>query len=170
MTRLLGAQQADPDRVARERVAQLGARIAQAEARVAELQRSFTTPEQMSAVLEEMLGRSRKVTLVQMATLAASAVSDSGAAGSAQAGAAPKGAVESASRPKPGPEGAVFRHGVEITVAGSYLDLLAYVTELEKLPTQLYWGGAELKADAYPLVTLKLKVFTLSLDKAWMSV
>ena len=55
-------------------------------------------------------------------------------------------------------------------MSGSYLDLLAYMRDLEKLPTQLYWGSLELDASAYPSVWMKLTVYTLSLDPAWLSV
>jgi len=55
-------------------------------------------------------------------------------------------------------------------VSGSYLDLLAYLKDLEKLPNQLYWGKLDLNAAAYPQVTLKLSVYTLSLNLAWLVV
>ena len=64
----------------------------------------------------------------------------------------------------------VFRHGVELTLAGSYLDLHAYLRALEGLSTQLYWGKAELSVTAYPVATLKLTVYTLSFDQAWLVV
>jgi MSHA biogenesis protein MshJ len=59
---------------------------------------------------------------------------------------------------------------MEITLAGSYLDLYAYLHGLEALPTQLYWGRAEMSVAEYPVVTLKLTVYTLSFDQAWLVV
>jgi MSHA biogenesis protein MshJ len=64
----------------------------------------------------------------------------------------------------------VFRHGVELTLAGSYLDLHAYLSALEGLSTQLYWGRAEMSVAEYPVATLKLTVYTLSFDQAWLVV
>jgi len=64
----------------------------------------------------------------------------------------------------------VFRHGVELTLAGSYLDLYAYLSALEGLQTQLYWGRAEMSVAEYPVATLKLTVYTLSFDQAWLVV
>ena len=55
-------------------------------------------------------------------------------------------------------------------MTGSYLDLLAYLKDLEKLPNQMYWGKLDLTVAAYPQVTLKLSVYTLSLDPAWLVV
>ena len=53
---------------------------------------------------------------------------------------------------------------------GTYLELLAYLRDLEKLPNQMYWGRLELGVGAYPQVTPKLSVYTLSLDLAWLVV
>ena len=64
----------------------------------------------------------------------------------------------------------IFNHGVKMTVHGSYLDLLQYLAEIEKLPTQMYWGDLELKVIQYPDVELKFTVYTLSLDKIWLKI
>ncbi|MFS2021662.1 hypothetical protein ACEN88_34490, partial [Massilia sp. CT11-108] len=62
----------------------------------------------------------------------------------------------------------LYRHGVELTVRGSYLDMVDYMQALETLPTQLFWGKAQLDAEAYPNVRLTLTLYTLSLDPKWM--
>jgi MSHA biogenesis protein MshJ len=64
----------------------------------------------------------------------------------------------------------VFKHGVEITIEGNYLDLLDYVAELEKMPWHVLWSKAALNAEHYPDSQLKLTVYTLSLDKTWLSI
>lgn len=61
---------------------------------------------------------------------------------------------------------AMYRHGVELTLTGGYLDLLRYLIELEKLPLRLLWGSAELTAENYPQVRLALQVHTLSPDRS----
>jgi hypothetical protein len=38
------------------------------------------------------------------------------------------------------------------------------------MSTQLYWGKVEMSVSAYPVTTLKLTVYTLSFDKAWLVV
>jgi MSHA biogenesis protein MshJ len=68
------------------------------------------------------------------------------------------------------PERLVYRHGIEITVTGAYLDLLGYLADLERLPTQLYWSSLEIDASRYPRHTMRLVVYTLSLDRAWLNV
>jgi MSHA biogenesis protein MshJ len=64
----------------------------------------------------------------------------------------------------------IFKHGVEITVEGNYRDLLRYLTELEKLPWRMYWSQVQLKVEEQPPRTLMtFTVFTLSLEKTWLS-
>ena len=64
----------------------------------------------------------------------------------------------------------IYRHALELTVSGAYLDLYAYLRQLEGLPTRLYWRKADLAAGDYPKVVLRLTVYTLSFDPSWMSV
>lgn len=158
VTKLIGSRAQDPDRAERERLAQLKSELAGLEARIAAEERKFTAPSQMRAVITGLLGRSRGISLVEMKTLATGTIATSS-----------KPAAKPAAKP-PAPERLIYRHGLELTVSGSYLDLLAYVRDLEKLPTQLYWGALELDAAAYPRVSMKLTVYTLSLDRTWLSV
>jgi MSHA biogenesis protein MshJ len=64
----------------------------------------------------------------------------------------------------------MYRHGIDLTVRGTYVELHNYLQELEKLPNQLYWARAELSVATHPLLTLKLTVHTLSFDRAWLIV
>lgn len=154
VTRLIATRANDPDRADRERLAQLRAQLGELDARINAEERKFTAPAQMRSVVEGLLGRSRGIALVELKTLATTTLES------------PK----SKEPAKAKSERLIYRHGVELTVTGSYLDLLAYVRDLERLPTQLYWGGLELDAGAYPRVSMKLTVYTLSLDRAWLSV
>lgn len=146
--RLARARDADPDARNRERAAVLRAELTLLDAKIAEEQRRFTPPQRMRDVLEEMLEREKRLRLVDLKTLPVTDMS----ATQGQAGRR------------------VFRHGLELTVAGSYLDLYAYLSALEGLKTQLYWGRAEMSVAEYPVVTLKLTVYTLSFDQAWLVV
>lgn len=139
----------DPDAPNRARLAALREQLSQLNARVAEEQRRFTPPERMREVLQEMLRRNKSLTLVEFKTLPVAPV-----------GAPPAG----------GAAGGAYRHGIEFTVSGSYGELYEYLRMLERLPTQIYWGRAELAADAHPLLTLKLTAYTVSFDPAWLIV
>jgi MSHA biogenesis protein MshJ len=66
------------------------------------------------------------------------------------------------------PRELLYRHGVEIVLQGSYLDMISYMAALEALPVQLFWGKASLDAQQYPNSRLTLTLYTLSLDQKWM--
>ncbi len=149
----------DPDRARRERLADVRAQLTEAEQQIRAEERKFTAPEQMKRVIEEMLARNRNVQLVAMRTLATTSIAEAKT---------PTG-QKPAAKPTPG-ERLIYRHGVEVTVAGGYLDLMRYLGQLEALPTQLYWNSLDLDATRYPSHTLKIVVYTLSLDPAWMNV
>jgi MSHA biogenesis protein MshJ len=166
---LLGSAGPGAQRSGRERLAQLRAELAALEARIRAEERRFTAPAQMRRVIEGLLARNRGVALEEMKTLAVDTVSAAAAATAALASQPVKLSAKPAPQAASG-ERLIYRHGVELTVSGSYLDLLAYARDLEKLPSQLYWGALELDAGAYPKVSMKLVVYTLSLDPAWLSV
>lgn len=163
------ARQADPDQANRRKLEALRQQIGEVEAILKEEQRRFVPPERIGALLEELLARNRRLQLVDMRTLPVATLDQSGGVQKPAAAApAEKGA---AARPAPpGPSGTIYRHGVEITLSGNYLDLLAYLRDLEKLPNQMYWGKLDLSVAAHPQTTLKLSVYTLSLDLAWLIV
>jgi MSHA biogenesis protein MshJ len=69
-----------------------------------------------------------------------------------------------------GSEKQIYKHGVKITVRGNYADLLQYLTALEKLPSQMFWGVAKLDVVQHPTAELSLTLYTLSLDKTWLQV
>jgi MSHA biogenesis protein MshJ len=150
VTKLVGARGAERVESERERLARLRAELAALEAQIGAEERKFTAPSQMRSVVEGLLTRNSGVALVEMKTLAAETL----AAGA---------------KPATG-ERLIYRHGLQLTVSGSYLDLLAYTRALERLPRQLYWGALELDAGGYPKVLMKLTVYTLSLDPTWLSV
>ena len=62
----------------------------------------------------------------------------------------------------------LYRHAVELSVEGSYADLLVYLQALEALPQKLLWGSLQLKVEKYPQVLLTLRLYTLSQQAGWV--
>jgi MSHA biogenesis protein MshJ len=140
----------DPDAANRARQAVLRAELASLNQRIEQEQQRFTPPERMRSVLEEMLERNRRLVLLDLRTLAPVPV------GTARGG--------------PAGSAGLYRHGIELSVSGTYPELYEYLRALERLPTQLYWGRAELTVTDYPSSTLKLTVYTVSFDRTWLIV
>lgn len=143
MRRLAAIEGSDPNAAMNARAMALRGELASLDARVAAEQQRFTAPERVREVLDEMLQRNKRLGLVELKTL-------------------PVSVIDSGKR--------VFRHGVELTVTGTYLELFEYLSALERLPTQLYWGKAELDVVDHPKSRLKLVIYTVSFDKAWLVV
>jgi MSHA biogenesis protein MshJ len=67
-------------------------------------------------------------------------------------------------------EPGIYRHVLEIELAGKYLDILAYMQTLEQLDWKLLWDEIEIVADQHPTVTLRLVMSTLSTRKEWIGI
>ena len=150
----------DAERARRERLAEVKRLLGETEAAIAAEERKFTAPEQMKQIVEEMLARNRGVQLIAMRTLATTSIAEARA---------PSGPKPAAKPSRPG-ERLIYRHGMELTVSGSFPQLLRYLEQLEGLRTQLYWSELDLNAASYPSHTMKVVVYTLSLDPAWLNV
>lgn len=155
------AQGTDPNAGVKREIESLKKSLSQVDQELAQMQSALVAPEQMVALLENILVRSRGLKLISMQTLPASAVINRPSKGETKDSAVPAASAD------PGP-GNIYRHGVELSIEGSYAELLAYVAEVERSPQRLLWGRVQLKADEYPKAVLTLTVYTLSLDRKWL--
>jgi len=155
---------ADPDAPLRARLAAVRAESGQLDESLRAMQKGLVAPERVAPLLEAILRANGRLKLVSMRTLPVEPLSGIGARKDADA-AAPAAAAAPAKNAR---RDLLFRHGVELTVRGSYLDMVDYMTALEGLPAQLFWGKAQLEVEEYPSVRLTLTLYTLSLDEKWM--
>lgn len=165
------AFQADPDAPARARLASLRQETAQLGNELLAIEHGLVPPERMSPLVDGILRAHGRLKLVSMRTLPVEPVAGPG--GTAAATPATSAPAPAADAPQAG-AGAkpsaplLYRHGVEVTVRGNYLDMVDYMNALEALPTRMFWSRARLDVDAYPDARLTLTLHTLSLDRQWM--
>jgi MSHA biogenesis protein MshJ len=184
----------DPDETNRKKLVEVRADIARMGADLQTMQRGMVAPERVGPLLGSLLRSHGSLRLVSMRTLPVTGLSeamplpDDKPAPKPGEPAAPavdltpasilaKATADTAAlnQPKPpepppvqkAPE-LVYRHGVELTVRGSYLDMLSYLAALEAMPTQLFWGQVSMDATDHQDARMTLTVFTLSLDQKWM--
>ncbi len=186
---LLARQGADIDAPSRRRLDQVRGELASLDSRLAAIEARMVPPARMRAFLEGVLARNGAVELLGFRTLPVSQVGVSQSAPRAEpspptleqvarnpAGAATAAAAPSAPAPAlpaqgtAGESSGVFKHGIEIRLAGTYNDLVAYMAELERLPERVMWNSVSLTVERYPRNILVIRVYTLSLDKNWMTV
>jgi MSHA biogenesis protein MshJ len=139
----------------------LRARVAKGDEEVRVYTSDLVDPQQMRLVLEELLRRQSGLKLVNATNLAAKPLVEEAADPTAAPAA---GVPEDPAAPR------LYRHTLVLTLEGSYLDCLAYLEAVERLPWHLFWGRLEFKADEYPRNDIVLELRTLSLDKEWIGV
>jgi MSHA biogenesis protein MshJ len=122
----------DPELVALQA---LEARVAEAEKALAQRKEGFIAPTRLPVLVRSLLGPGQALTMESLRVVPGTPVE--GSTG-------------------------FYRHGVELTLKGSYFDLLQYLSQLEKLPARLIWGRTELLVDKYPEVRLTVQVQTVS--------
>lgn len=156
MQTLLQAKRDDEHSPLRIRLAQLRQQLQEQDGYLQSRRDRLIEPDKMAGLLEQVLSKNDQLQLVELKTLPVSLLVETPGAADAE--------------PQPGLHKQIFKHGVRITVRGGYLDMLRYLTALEKMPAQMFWGEASLHVDKYPDAVLTLTLYTLSLDKIWLTV
>ena len=155
----------DPDAQSRTRLNTMQQEMGQLGSELLALEHGLVPPERMGPLVEGILRANGRLKLVSMRTLPAEPLTAPGAVPAAPA------APAAPATPGPAAGGDVpllYRHGVEVTVRGNYLDMVDYMSTLDAMPTRMFWGRAQLDVETYPTARLTLTLHTLSLDRQWM--
>lgn len=158
----LSAQNADPDAVNRDKLAQARKDLAAVSTRLARFEAGMVPPARMHAFLQGLLARDGSIEVIGLSTLPVTLV-----------GAPAPDKPEAASKDKPAaqvPDEGIYQHGIEIRLAGSYNSLLNYLAELERMPQRVMWNNISLTVEKHPRNIMVLRVYTLSLDRNWLAV
>jgi MSHA biogenesis protein MshJ len=139
----------------------LRAHVAAGDEEVRVFTSDLVDPQEMRLVLEELLRRQNGLKLVSATNLPARPLIE----GDVE----PAGANDGVARPKSA-EPQLYRHALVLTLEGNYLDCLAYLQAVERLPWHLYWSRLEFTSDDYPRNAIVIELRTLSLDKEWIGV
>jgi MSHA biogenesis protein MshJ len=184
----LGAQRpADPNATLRDRGAQLRARIAEADAQLHDFGQGLVSPADMPRLLEKLLAETggprlegfRKLPVADVLSPVLSRVEGLNAppkltalklAGAEAAPPVPEGQppLDKAQDTLRQDAGQVYRHGVELTLTGSYADLLGYLDAVENMPWKVLWGEVRLETVQHPRLRMRLTLYTLSLERDWL--
>jgi MSHA biogenesis protein MshJ len=149
----LAAQAGDPDAINRTVLAQLQQQLLAAERDIRDFDRLLVAPAQAPVLLQTLLAKHRGLTLVSLTTLAPQPL-----------------IARPAGKEDIDTGGNIYKHGIEIKLAGGYHDLLAYVDDLEKGTQKILRGDMKLAVQQHPVSELTLTVYTLSLESTWLVV
>ena len=146
----------DPDVVGRKQIDTLKQQLTGYDIELRGVQQGLVPPKQMAKLLADMLNRDSQVRLVKLRTLPVAAlIEPPNSSGSTAAN---------------NGKNLVYKHGIELTVEGGYLDLLEYQARLEKLPWRMFFARTRINAADYPKVFMTVTLYTLSLEEAWLVV
>lgn len=136
-------------RQAEQEIQQVRARLEEGRAELTRQQELLVPASQMSALLRGLLEQNGQLRLMAMRTLAPEEVplASSPAAGSV------------------GLPAMLYRHRIEMTVAGSYIELLRWVRDIESMPRKLMWDALNLEVKAPSPPQLTFSVHTYSPDR-----
>jgi MSHA biogenesis protein MshJ len=162
------AQLKDPDAVNRKALQQSRKDLDALDSKLRMVENSLVPPEKMQVFLESLLSKNRTLELLSFNTLPPTPLIERveekkpDARPDAKADAAPVPAAFAAPN--------IYKHGIEIKIAGSYNDLLMYLAEIERMPQRIIWNRNKLSTELYPRNEMTLTLYTLSLDKQWLVV
>jgi MSHA biogenesis protein MshJ len=156
----------DPDLPQKQKIAALENNLKHLEDEINGLKETLISPNKMPDLLSDLLKDNAQLKLIALKTLDPS---NKTALATTETGHATE------KNTTPPQELPFFKHGIEMTIEGHYPDLLDYVANIEKMPWHVLWEKAELNVEnpptsQFPLSQLKLTVYTLSLDKTWLSI
>ncbi len=62
----------------------------------------------------------------------------------------------------------IYRHVMEMKFEGTYLNILSYLSRLEKIEWKLIWDRLSLRIEEYPVINVEIEISTLSDNKHWV--
>lgn len=158
----------DPNAAQKAELARLEEQLKAFNNTMADTSSALVPPSKMNALLERILTKQPGLRLLSLRSLPPTSVLNpergakkEAAPGAASGSAAPETVAQSFD---------LYRHGVEIRVAGSYSELYQYLTLLESNGQKLIWGEMRLSVAEHPTAVLTLVVYTLSSERAWLSI
>jgi len=168
----LQARQRDPDAATWVQLKALRQQLQLADGEFAQVQSALVRPQEMGQLLESLLRSHQGLQLVALRSVPVMSVSEligtpKPAAAGASAASQPSADTAAAKDTR---DAWLYRHGVEITVQGSYADMQAYLSAIETLPRRVYWGELKIDAQHWPANVMTVTVYTISLEKTWWRV
>ena len=144
----------DVDAELKQRLSELGRRIAGVEHQLQQAGKDLIPPEEMASVLRNILEEVKGLKLVSLSTLPSE----------------PLVPIDAEGAPAELAQVNLYRHRLEVDFEGTYLAVLQYLQKLEGLGRPLFWDRFELVVASYPMARIRVRVHTLSLGQGLVGV
>ncbi|KFZ37813.1 MSHA biogenesis protein MshJ [Shewanella mangrovi] len=140
----------DPNKELRQQQQQLVAQIAALDSQLNQQTVDLIPAEKMPMLLAQLLERSKGVKLSGFKSLPPKPLL---VVGDKQAG-----------------EMNLYSHGILLTFEGDYFSVMKFVQAVESMQEKLYWKSLDYQVDKYPNAQVELSLYTLSINKDFISV
>lgn len=155
LTLLKAKEPVDPNIAAREGLKRLRLELTQANDEIRRAATNLVSPDQMLAMLRDVLKGEQGVALVSARSLAIETL---------QLGAE----TQNDGSASPEPRALIYAHPFEIELEGSYQGVYDYLQKIEQLEGVFFWDTLTYKVDQYPTAKVKIRVHTLSSEARWL--
>lgn len=140
----------DPDKSVKDRIALNRRDLERLDLQLQAHTSELVPPGKMPALLETVLGKSDKLTLREMRSIAPTQLLKIEDEDTAQTN--------------------LYQHGVQLVLEGRYFDIQEYLESIETLPWQFYWKRFSYRVTEYPLAQVEIELYTLSTSPAFIGV
>ena len=164
---ILSAVDADPDRNIKNQIAQTKQELERLNTVLEELSLGLVPVDELTAILHDVLKKTKQLALVNLRTLPVEAVSLQPVQEFAIAATNENPDMIS---DEPEVTTGVYKHRVALKVQGNYRELLIYLRALENLDWRFYWDELHFEEEQYPDAIIRLHVYTLSTDEGLFGV
>ena len=134
----------DPNLSNKTKLQQLNARLEKLKSQLGEGEKEFVSANKMASLLTDMLNQNNALKLISLETLPATTLS------------------------KSDQQSWVYRHGLSLTLQGSFMDTVNYLKSLESLPWRFSWDSVDYRVKQYPVAETTLRLYTLSFEENWL--
>lgn len=156
---LLEAAGRDPDAATRSQIAAMEKDNAQLRQRMLQANEELVSAEEMTGILQALMATRGGLAMVSVKTQPPEDMFGD-----------PKPNDSRASLPDVnGVPMSLYRHGLELTVSGNYAALVGYLRAVEQLPRKVHVQDVTVRTDAYPVAQMKISLYTLSMERTWLS-
>ncbi|NQD37301.1 hypothetical protein HPT27_09700 [Permianibacter sp. IMCC34836] len=137
---------------------------------IQQLSQRMVPPEQMTALLQQLLAREQGMQVVALEKLPLEqpviAGTDAGTDADADAGTVVDPVTAAASKIDNAAH--LYRHRLRLSLRGSYFDSLRYLQAMEALPWTVYWDSLDYQVEQYPLGIMTVEIATLGQEEGWL--
>ena len=125
------------------------------ENKIADLTKQLIPPDKMLSLLQDILDQDEHLQIVKLDNLPESQLFEDTA--------------KIATEDKTLNKYQVYRHGLQIELVASYFNTKQFLERLEQLPWKILWDEMSYEVTDYPNAKIIITIYTLSLNKKWIS-